>query len=152
MGAEKRPGILATTASLVALPFRVVIGGVLTVLNLILDAFERGFSAIGNAAKGAYLRGDPKRESSWRSLTGKISFGGTYAVLAVLLLFMLFPFYWVVVTAFKTQEQLRTSESVFWPSPWTFTHFRYMLTETDYPTWFGNTVQVAVVSLSLIHI
>ena len=66
--------------------------------------------------------------------------------LGVLLLFLLFPFYWVVITAFKTNEQMRTSDSVFWPSPWTFDHFNYMLTETDFPRWFLNTVQVALVS------
>ena len=45
---------------------------------------------------------------------------------------MLFPFYWVVITAFKTNEQMRTFSSVFWPSPWTTQHFNFMLTETDF--------------------
>jgi multiple sugar transport system permease protein len=52
----------------------------------------------------------------------------------------------VVITAFKSDTQIRQFDSVFWPSPWTTDHFRYMLDETAFPRWFWNTVQVAVVS------
>ncbi len=79
-------------------------------------------------------------------MTRRLGNIGAYATLGVLLLFLLFPFYWVIITAFKTNEQMRTSESVFWPSPWTTEHFDYMLTETDFPRWFLNTAQVALVS------
>lgn len=146
MGDEPRPGVLATTWTVMTWPFRTVIGAIFTVLTFIIDTIERGFTFVGDQIKGAYLRGNPDREGAWRRLTGKVTFFGIYTLLGVLLFFMLFPFYWVIVTAFKTNEQMRTSESVFWPSPWTITHFDFMLTETDFPTWFGNTVQVAVVS------
>ncbi len=149
MADEPRPGVLATTWSVMMWPFKMAIGAVLTIVNLILDTIERGFTFVGDRIKGVYLRGDVDREGAWRRLTGRFSFVGIYAILGVLLLFMLFPFYWVVVTAFKTPEQMRTSESVFWPSPWTFQHFDFMLTETDFPTWFGNTVQVALVSCAI---
>ena len=53
------------------------------------------------------------------------------------------------ITAFKSEEQMRTFHSVFWPSPWTSEHFAYMLTETEFPRWFLNTVQVALVSCAI---
>jgi multiple sugar transport system permease protein len=52
----------------------------------------------------------------------------------------------VIVTSFKGSEQIRTMSSPFWPNPWTFEHYDYMLTQSQFPTWFWNTVQVAVVS------
>ena len=149
MGDEPRPGVLATTWSVMLWPFRMVIGAVFTVLGFIMDTVERGFTFVGDQIKGVYLRGDPDREGAWRRKTGRVTFFGTYTLLSVMLVFMLFPFYWVIVTAFKTNEQMRTSESVFWPSPWTLQHFDFMLTKTDFPTWFGNTVQVAVVSCAI---
>jgi len=143
---EPPPGVLSTVGAIMAWPFKTVIRGLVTVLALIGDALEKVFAISGGAVRTAYTKGDPERDVRWRRATGRVSFVGTYALLGVLLFFLLAPFYWVVVTAFKTNEQMRTSESVFWPSPWTTDHFKYMLTETDYPTWFGNTVQVAVVS------
>ncbi len=146
---EPRQGVLATTWSTMMWPFRMVIGGIFAVLTFILDSIERVFTVAGDGIKNAYLRGDPDREGAWRRVTGRVGFVGNYAILGVLLFFLLFPFYWVVVTAFKTNEQMRTSESVFWPSPWTIQHFDFMLNQTDFPTWFGNTVQVAVVSCGI---
>jgi multiple sugar transport system permease protein len=71
---------------------------------------------------------------------------GRWIALALLLLFELFPFYWVTATAFKTDEQITALRSVFWPSPWSLHNFRYMLQETQFLTWFWNTMRVATVS------
>lgn len=71
---------------------------------------------------------------------------GRWLALGLLLLFELFPFFWVIVTAFKTQEQITALRSVFWPDPWSFENFRYMLQETKFLLWFWNTIRVALVS------
>ena len=34
------------------------------------------------------------------------------------------PFYWVIVTGFKTELQITRSQNIFWPSPWTLDQFR----------------------------
>ena len=38
---------------------------------------------------------------------------------ALLLIFELAPFYFVVVTAFKQEQQISQIQSIFWPEPWT---------------------------------
>jgi multiple sugar transport system permease protein len=63
-----------------------------------------------------------------------------------LLVFVLFPFYWIVITAFKTDLQIQRFESVFWPSPWTIGQFQSLISGTDYLVWFRNTVVVALIT------
>jgi multiple sugar transport system permease protein len=65
------------------------------------------------------------------------------------LLYVLFPFYWVVITAFKSTLQITSRTSIFWPDPWTFDQIRSLLFETGYPLWFQNTVLVATVTTLL---
>ena len=57
----------------------------------------------------------------------------------------LYPFYWIVITAFKTNLQFQQFRSVFWPDPWTLEHFRWVLTRSPWLTWLRNTVIVALV-------
>ena len=57
----------------------------------------------------------------------------------------LYPFYWIVITSFKTVIQFQKFESIFWPRPWTFVHYEEIFTNTiQFPLWLSNTVQVAV--------
>jgi multiple sugar transport system permease protein len=62
------------------------------------------------------------------------------------LLFVLFPLYWVFITAFKSEPQIQQFRSIFWPDPWTLDQFRALLFNTGYITWFRNTVLVASLS------
>ncbi len=148
-GAPTAGGVLAEVGKVLAWPFAMLFRGIGYVLTLIGNAVEWVLGTVFGALASAYTRGEPEREGAWRRLTGRVGNVAAYALLGVLLLFLLFPFYWVIVTAFKTDEQMRVSESVFWPAPWTTEHFRYMLTETDFPRWFRNTVLVAVVSCAV---
>lgn len=127
-------------------PFKAVGRSIGFIFIMVGNAVERVCSAIGDALTLAYTRGDPEREGSWRRLTQRFGGIAAYTLLAGLLLIILFPFYWVVITAFKSNEQMRTFDSVFWPSPWTTEHFTYMVTQTDFPRWFLNTIQVAAVT------
>jgi multiple sugar transport system permease protein len=67
-------------------------------------------------------------------------------VLVPFLLFVMFPFYWIIITAFKSELQITQRTSIFWPEPWTLEQMRSLLFDTGYPTWFSNTVIVAVIS------
>jgi multiple sugar transport system permease protein len=62
------------------------------------------------------------------------------------LFFVLFPFYWVIITSFKTDLQIQQFKSIFWPSPWTLGQYNELLFKTAYLTWFKNTVFVATIS------
>jgi multiple sugar transport system permease protein len=77
-----------------------------------------------------------------------------YMPLAIFVFVLLFPFYWMAITAFKPNEELTdyTNYSPFWVVRPTFDHIRYLLFETSYPGWLLNTVLISVAAtfLSLI--
>jgi multiple sugar transport system permease protein len=59
---------------------------------------------------------------------------------------LLFPFYWMALTAIKPDEQLLDLErfNPFWTWNPTFKHIYKLLFETYYPLWLWNTMLVAV--------
>ncbi|MEP6826269.1 MAG: carbohydrate ABC transporter permease [Ramlibacter sp.] len=70
-----------------------------------------------------------------------------YLPLAVFLFVLLFPFYWMGITAFKPNNELLSSEgNPFWIIAPTLDHVKHLLFETSYPQWMWNTVVVSVVS------
>jgi multiple sugar transport system permease protein len=69
-----------------------------------------------------------------------------YAVLTTLALLVLFPFYWMTITSFKSEEQMRSLVSMFWPRPLVTENYQQLLAKTDFAAWYGNSVFVAVTS------
>jgi multiple sugar transport system permease protein len=69
-----------------------------------------------------------------------------YTVLGLLLLLVLFPFYWMTVTSFKTEDQMRSLVSMFWPSPFVVENYTQLLTKTDFGIWYRNSALVAISS------
>jgi multiple sugar transport system permease protein len=82
-------------------------------------------------------------------LTGRLQLGFSYAFLLSLLLLVLFPFYWMLVTSFKTEDQMRSLVSMFWPSPFVLENYQQLLGKTEFVSWYGNSVVVAVSSTFL---
>ena len=72
----------------------------------------------------------------------------TYLPLAVFVFVLLFPFYWMAITAIKPNHQLTnyTEYSPFWVVGPTLEHIKYLFLETSYPGWLWNTVLVSVAS------
>ncbi len=73
----------------------------------------------------------------------------SYAFLVALLLIVLFPFYWMIVTSLKSEEQMRSLVSMFWPHPTVLDNYRQLLSQTDFAAWYGNSAIVAVSSTLL---
>ena len=69
-----------------------------------------------------------------------------YVVLGFLLLLVLFPFYWMTITSFKTEDQMRSLVSMFWPSPFVVENYTQLLTKTDFAIWYRNSALVAISS------
>ncbi len=67
-------------------------------------------------------------------------------ILLPFMVFVLFPFYWVIITSFKTTPQISQRISIFWPEPATLEQFRNLLTATPFLTWLRNSVIVATAS------
>ncbi|MFN8513436.1 MAG: ABC transporter permease subunit [Chloroflexia bacterium] len=73
-----------------------------------------------------------------------------WIALAFLLLFVLAPFYWIFITAFKTELQQTTQTgNVFWPNPWTLSQFDKLVNTHPFWTWFRNTVVTAGITTVL---
>jgi multiple sugar transport system permease protein len=64
--------------------------------------------------------------------------------LLVFAVFLLFPFYWMVLTVIKPDAELvSVTANPFWVSRPTLDHIRYLLTATSYPRWFWNTMAIS---------
>ena len=73
-----------------------------------------------------------------------------YLPLSVFLFVLLFPFYWMTITAFKPNEELLSREgNPFWVINPTLAHIKKLLFDTAYPDWLWNTILVSVVSTVL---
>ena len=74
-----------------------------------------------------------------------------YIPMAVFILFTLFPFYWMAVTAVRPDHELyrtwrQASATPFWTLEPTLEHFRGLLQTTAFPKWLWNTMLIALVS------
>ena len=99
-----------------------------------------GASPIADASEGmSYLHRLPRRLVT------------LYLPLSIILLVLLFPFYWMALTAIKPDDQLLDLEkySPFWTWNPTIKHVYKLLFETDYPVWLWNTMLVAVCATAL---
>src|SRR5262245_66139631 len=94
-------------------------------------------TSVAHRRRGPVMRG---RRSGL--LEGTIS----YAVRGTLVLIVLFPFYWMIVTSLKSEDQMRSLVSMFWPSPMNFDNYRQLLAKTEFVSWYGNSVLVSVSS------
>ena len=73
-----------------------------------------------------------------------------YVPLAVFLIVLLFPFYWMTITAFKPNAELLSREgNPFWVFAPTLDHIKKLLFDTAYPDWLFNTMLVSVVATGL---
>jgi multiple sugar transport system permease protein len=74
-----------------------------------------------------------------------------YLPLSIIVLVLLFPFYWMALTAIKPDEQLLNLEKFnpFWTWTPTAKHIEKLLFETSYPQWLWNTMFVAVAATIL---
>ena len=74
-----------------------------------------------------------------------------YLPLAFFLLFTLFPFYWMAVTAFRPDPELyrtwrQANATPFWTLDPTLEHVKGLLQTTAFLQWLWNTMLIAIVS------
>ena len=68
-----------------------------------------------------------------------------YLPLGAFLFVLLFPFYWMAITAFKPNNELLSRDgNPFWVNSPTLDHVKKLLFDTAYPEWMWNTVLVSV--------
>ena len=74
-----------------------------------------------------------------------------YLPLSIILVVLLFPFYWMALTAIKPDAQLidLNTFNPFWTWNPTFKHIHKLLFDSYYPLWLWNTMYVAICSTVL---
>lgn len=97
----------------------------------------------------AAIRDDSEGMQQFNTLPRRIVV--LYLPLAVFVFVLLFPFYWMAITAVKPDNQLTNYDefSPFWVVDATLEHVKYLLFETSYPGWLWNTMVVSVASTFL---
>ena len=89
-----------------------------------------------------------------RVITRVAKEGAFYAGVAFFVILSTFPFYWMVITSFKTNSDLYNVTNIpFWfNDPPTLEHFRYLFHETLFTTWLLNSliIGVCVVVITLV--
>jgi multiple sugar transport system permease protein len=68
-----------------------------------------------------------------------------YAVLGAGLLVMVVPFLWMLMTSVKPEGEVRAVPPTWWPETFTLENYEALFTRLDFPTYFLNSVIVALV-------
>jgi multiple sugar transport system permease protein len=74
-----------------------------------------------------------------------------YLPLGIIVIVLLFPFYWMALTAIKPDEQLLNLDrfNPFWTTAPTLKYITNLLFRSPYPHWLWNTMLVAVAATTL---
>ena len=63
---------------------------------------------------------------------------------ALLVVVCLFPFWWMVLSSFKTLRELYTVPPIWWPDAPTLDNYRKVIFESNIPRYFLNSVIISV--------
>jgi multiple sugar transport system permease protein len=72
------------------------------------------------------------------------------AITWTIVLLVSFPLIWMVLTAVKPQSELFRIPPTFLPQRMTFEHYARLLFDTPFPTYFGNSVILAMATTILV--
>jgi multiple sugar transport system permease protein len=77
-----------------------------------------------------------------------------YIPLAVFILVLLFPFYWMAITTVRPDSELyrpwnAVNYAPFWTAHPTLEHIRFLLEETLFSAWMWNTMLISIVSTAI---
>ncbi len=67
-----------------------------------------------------------------------------HACVAVLILYALFPIFWMLSTALKPTPEIRTADPTFVPSRLDWGHFRLVLFESNFLVYVRNSLLVDI--------
>jgi len=118
-------------------------------IDLVLLPLELISSAVGKLSSILLPQKETGVPRLSRRQNAAISLIFRLLMVLMFLVFVLFPFYWIIITSFKTDLQIQRFESIYWPSPWTFEQYRSLIFDTPFLTWFRNTALVATISTAV---
>lgn len=115
-------------------------------ISFVVERISKTFSFV--LARRVH-KGSSRTTLLTRSQREKVGLGFRGLAILPFLVFVLFPFVWIVITAFKGELQISQRTSLWWPDPWTLEQFHTLLTKTQYPLWFRNTVTISAITTAL---
>ena len=71
---------------------------------------------------------------------------GFYTLVTALVIFAVWPFYWMLITAFKTEHDLYNLESIpyIFNEPPTLQHVNWLFDNTEFARWLWNSLTIGV--------
>jgi len=85
-----------------------------------------------------------------RGARRRVSASAEWALRVGLFLFCAFPLYWMLVSSLKVSHELLASPPTFWPHEWDLRAYRTLFYETNFWTYFKNTVVVAALTTVIV--
>ena len=77
----------------------------------------------------------------WSNRLRRVPAGLTMVIVTLI---VLGPIYWVVISAFKTPQEVIRPTPTLWPQTWTLDNFSRLLETTPYTTYLANSLLVAL--------
>jgi len=77
---------------------------------------------------------------------------GHYAALGCYVIFAMFPLYWLIKISVTPNNLLYTEGIRLWPSETTWTNYGFVLLQSQFPTFFKNSVIVSLGTAALVTI
>ncbi len=90
--------------------------------------------------KSAVFSGMPEKRKN------QLMKGIIYVAMTIVTIFMLFPFYWMLVTAVKPVNEIFAFPPKLWPSEFHWENFREVLELRDFGTYFKNSAIVTIIA------
>lgn len=122
--------------------FAAVFSFILDVLFWPFDMLNRGFESIGRTLR-LRMTGSSAKPVFKPQQRERLGIGVRILILIPIMAFVLFPFYWVLITSFKTTTQISQRQSIFWPDPPTLSQYQELIFGSRFLMWLGNSVLVA---------
>lgn len=72
----------------------------------------------------------------------------TYLILLLGSVIMLIPFFWMILTSFKTYKETVTLPIVWLPAHWRFDNYLEVLGKLDFARYYGNTILVTLLTVT----
>jgi multiple sugar transport system permease protein len=117
----------------------------LDLVMLPFDLVARAFEALSKSLR-RMIRGSADEPLFKATNRERAGISMRLLVLLPIMVFVLFPFFWVIITSFKSTPQISAKASLFWPDPFTLEQYSSLIFDSPFIVWLRNSVLVALIS------
>src|SRR5262249_38449934 len=103
------------------------LGTLLDWIFLPLEWLSRG---LGELSKSLFPPSQAIQTKRSRAQRERAKTGIRLVLLIPAFIFVLFPFFWIIITSFKTDLQIQRFDSIYWPNPWTLEQYQALIFKT----------------------